>query len=108
MRKTRSLKLAEKAARMAGDILIERFQKDAGIIKDQGRDIKTLADQDAEAKILKTLRPTGTPILTEEAGADADPGTDEDYDLDCYNEKVYWHDPMEKSTKWPFKRTPGY
>ena len=37
--------------------------------------------------------------ILNEAGADPDPGSDEDYEMER-GKRVYWNDPMEKSTKW--------
>lgn len=40
------------------------------VLAEVGRDIKSQADLDAESALLAVLRPTGLPILSEEAGAD--------------------------------------
>lgn len=60
--------VAEQAARAAGKVLSGARQQDAGILSAKGKDIKTQADQDAEAAILNVLAPTGIPILAEESG----------------------------------------
>jgi myo-inositol-1(or 4)-monophosphatase len=62
------LKLAEKAAREAGALLRDAYSKDAGVVSDGGKDIKTEADKAAEAVVLDALRPTGLSILSEESG----------------------------------------
>lgn len=62
------LQIAERAARKAGRVLLEGFAHDAGVDSEKGKDIKTQADKAAEAEILKVLKPTGFPILSEETG----------------------------------------
>lgn len=59
---------AEHAARLAGKALRDRMGQNPGVLTDSGRDIKTEADLEAEARILEVLRPTGIPILAEESG----------------------------------------
>jgi myo-inositol-1(or 4)-monophosphatase len=63
-----SLKLAKTTARQAGSLLREAYTSDAGVISAVGKDIKTAADNAAEAVILEALRPTGFTILSEESG----------------------------------------
>jgi myo-inositol-1(or 4)-monophosphatase len=62
------LKIAERAARGAGQVLLEGFVHDAGVDSEKGKDIKTQADKAAEAEILNAMKPTGFPILSEESG----------------------------------------
>lgn len=60
--------IAELAAREAGAALRAGQQQDPGVISAEGRDIKTRADQEAEAHILRILAKTGIPVLAEESG----------------------------------------
>ena len=60
--------IAEQAARKAGDVLVGVRKHDAGILSAVGRDIKTKADQEAEAVILQELAVSGIPVLAEESG----------------------------------------
>ena len=64
-----NLELAKAAARGAGAGLLSCFGGDAGVVDEQGRDVKTRADEEAESVILEQLRLTGIPILAEESGA---------------------------------------
>jgi len=60
--------LAVSAARDAGACLRDGFLADAGIRSEAGNDIKTEADEAADRVILKALKGTGLPILSEETG----------------------------------------
>lgn len=60
--------MAEKVARQAGERLQDAYSLNAGVFSEEGKDIKTEADQAAEAIILEALRPTGITILSEESG----------------------------------------
>jgi myo-inositol-1(or 4)-monophosphatase len=62
------LKVAEDAARDAGQFLLEQMQREQEILSRQGRDIKIQADRDAEERILFRLKATGYPALAEETG----------------------------------------
>ena len=62
------LLLAEETARISGAHLRDAYSIDAGVVSDVGKDIKTKADQAAEAVILEALRPTALAILSEESG----------------------------------------
>jgi myo-inositol-1(or 4)-monophosphatase len=46
------------------------YRKDAGLVNNVGKDLKTEADVAAESVILGYLRSTGIPILSEEGGGD--------------------------------------
>ncbi len=63
---------AHEAATAAATILTDAFAADAGVTAQVGRDIKTRADVEAEQAVLELLAPSGLPVLSEEAGADAD------------------------------------
>ncbi|MFZ0429911.1 MAG: inositol monophosphatase family protein [Acidobacteriota bacterium] len=60
------LELAERAVRRAADLLSNTFSDDARIRSSSGRDIKTEADLEAEACIIRELAPGGLPIVAEE------------------------------------------
>lgn len=61
--------IAVKGAREAGGILAARYGVNPEVLSDAGKDIKTGADLAAEECILKALRETGIPILSEEEGS---------------------------------------
>jgi myo-inositol-1(or 4)-monophosphatase len=63
------LALAKQAALEAGHALLAWSSGDKQVLSQEGRDIKTLADQDAERIILARLGGSGYPILAEESGA---------------------------------------
>jgi myo-inositol-1(or 4)-monophosphatase len=63
----RELDLAARAARAAATLLRETFTTDAGVRSSDGKDIKTRADVEAEAQILRALAPTGMPVIAEES-----------------------------------------
>lgn len=61
--------IAQKAARNAGNVLLEEYQKGTIINQDSGRDIKLQSDINAEKVILDILSAeTQIPILSEETG----------------------------------------
>lgn len=62
------LQVAAEAARAAGDLLRTLREREIDVLSAVGRDIKTQADQDAEALILGRLAATGHPVLAEESG----------------------------------------
>jgi myo-inositol-1(or 4)-monophosphatase len=66
---TKERAAAEEAARAAGELLARMMPTATAVISDEGRDIKTQADHDAEATILALLEKTGYPVLAEESGA---------------------------------------
>ena len=68
------IELAEVAARKAGALLRDAYSLDAGVVSAIGKDIKTKADEAAEAVVLEALRPTGLAILSEESGMDQEAG----------------------------------
>ena len=62
--------IAQKAARKAGDILLDEFKNGTKINKNCGKDIKLQADINAEKVILDILSSeTNIPILSEESGS---------------------------------------
>lgn len=63
------LELAEEAARQAAALLQESFEGDARVRDVTGRDIKTEADLEAEACILRVLARSGRAIVAEETAA---------------------------------------
>lgn len=67
------LELAEHAARRAGRLLQDSFRQNAGVRSRTGKDIKTEADLQAEACILKVLDPSGWPIIAEETSVEERP-----------------------------------
>lgn len=67
------LALASRAAVAAGEILMGTHPAQSSVRSDDGRDLKLAADVEAERIILQSLRQASPyPILSEEAGADAD------------------------------------
>lgn len=64
------LKLAVRAAGAAAYCLLKNYATDAGIQFAGGKDIKTQADQAAEAVILAALKPVGIPSIAEESASD--------------------------------------
>lgn len=54
------------AANGAADLLLLRYANDAGIVVDDGKDLKTKADAASEAYILSLLSGTGVAVLSEE------------------------------------------
>jgi myo-inositol-1(or 4)-monophosphatase len=60
------LELATDAARAAAELLLVSFSADAGIRSQSGKDIKTRADVEAEACIVRLLEPSGIRVLGEE------------------------------------------
>ena len=62
------LALAESAAQAAAENLLKDFRSDAGIIKAEGKDLKTQADATAESIILDVLSASPYPQVSEEAG----------------------------------------
>lgn len=67
----RELDLATAAARDAAHLLTAAFSTDAGVRSRTPKDIKTLADTEAEARILRHLATCGLPIVAEESTANA-------------------------------------
>lgn len=65
------------AAQKAGAILKDYFTTNAGVALEDGRDIKTEADQAADAILLDGLSSAGIPILSEESGSNLDAGISE-------------------------------
>lgn len=63
----RELDLATAAARDAAHLLSTAFSTDAGVRTRTGKDIKTLADTEAEARILRRLATSGLPVVAEES-----------------------------------------
>ena len=63
----RELKLASDAVAAAIPHLKRRMQRNAGIQSVVGKDIKTLADIEAEQAILQALQPSNIPIIAEES-----------------------------------------
>jgi myo-inositol-1(or 4)-monophosphatase len=61
------LKCALDAIKAANQIICDNYMTDAQVQNNYGRDIKTLADIDAEGEILKILRVSGYPIIAEES-----------------------------------------
>lgn len=72
MKPTQAVEIAGALAREAGAILMETFEQKTKVISSAGKDIKTAADLAAERLIIERIRPTGIPILSEEAGASGD------------------------------------
>ncbi len=69
--------LAAEAARKAGAHLRDAFTRGTDVHSDAGRDIKTAADQEAEAIILQALTDgSAYPILAEESGSHGDVNPD--------------------------------
>src|SRR5688572_29011305 len=66
MKWQRELDLAIEAARAAAALLLTSFDADADIRSHHGKDIKTRADLEAEACILRHLEPSGLPVIAEE------------------------------------------
>jgi myo-inositol-1(or 4)-monophosphatase len=64
----RELMAAVDAARAAGARLEQAFGGDRATLVEKGRDIKLLADREAEAAALEVLLGTGHPVLAEESG----------------------------------------
>jgi myo-inositol-1(or 4)-monophosphatase len=64
------LDLAIGAARAASELLLASFSVDAGVQSREGKDIKTRADVEVEACILRYLAPSGLPVLAEETARD--------------------------------------
>ena len=62
------LALAEKAARAAAEVLNRDFLSDAGVTREEGKDLKTRADLTAEKIILDILSASPHPTVSEEAG----------------------------------------
>lgn len=58
--------LARQAAAAAADLLRRDYLKDARVMDDRDKDIKTQADVAAQALILSHLESTGIPVLAEE------------------------------------------
>lgn len=74
------LKLAEAAAREAGQLLRERPSSADAVRAEVGKDLKLEADLLAERHILRQLRAgTSFPVLSEEDGADAGFSTDREH-----------------------------
>ncbi len=63
-----ALLVGRNAAVSAAEILRTEFAIDTGVCSADARDIKTKADQAAEAEILHRLKDTGIPVLSEEGG----------------------------------------
>jgi fructose-1,6-bisphosphatase/inositol monophosphatase family enzyme len=61
------LNLAQKTSEEAVNLIEKRFPVSAGILTDQAKDIKTLADLESQEFILQALSDTGIPILAEES-----------------------------------------
>lgn len=61
------LDLAVVAARAAAALLTETFATNADVRSAAGKDIKTRADVEAEARILELLAPSGLPVVAEES-----------------------------------------
>ena len=85
-------KLAEQAAREAGDLLMERAANLLHINADEGKDVKLEADRAAERAIRKILKEeSGLPVLGEEMGFD---GT-------CISEGWQWIvDPLDGTANY--------
>lgn len=73
MKWERELELATEAAQAAAALLTLSFSADAGVQGGEGRDIKTRADVEAEACILRHLEPSGLPVLAEETAGESVP-----------------------------------
>ena len=69
MKWQRELDLAVSAVQSAAACLGSRFVSGAGVCSLEGKDIKTDADVEAEAEILRHLRVTAFPIVAEESSA---------------------------------------
>lgn len=67
------LELAKGAASAAADLLVGSFSANADIRSQAGKDIKTRADVEAEACILRHLAVSGVRVLAEESAGEASP-----------------------------------
>ena len=69
------LALAVEAAKQGGALLREAMTGPQNVLSDAGKDIKLQVDCDSEALIIKTLSPSGFPLLAEESGVHGDTDT---------------------------------
>ena len=70
MSESKTLTLAREAALAGASVLRDRFAADAGVVMLNDKDIKTVADVEAQKAILSVLAGSGLPVLAEE---DPDP-----------------------------------
>jgi len=63
---TDEFEIAKKVASDTAEMLQSRFLSNAGIVSNQGKDIKTEADRAAHDNIVNKLSNTGIPIISEE------------------------------------------